>query len=355
MKIRWSIIIIGILVGGTAWLVVRNEDNRKNIIPAAPVKKDNILNEIRLSGQLMPQKKVEIKSRLSGILTELYVKVGDEINEGQPIGRVKIVVNPENLERAGLNVEKDRITLKRLEQEYNRRKRLFDKGIIAQEEFETTKADYLLQKRDLKSSIAQLEILQKGYENDNPEVSDRIVATASGIILELPLKEGASVTERNNLTDGTTVAVIADMGRFLFSSLVKETNYAKLRKNQIFDLQVGALPKEHFRAQVTLLYPQGREENGIVQFPIEAKVLANEHYKLLKAGYSATANVVVARMDSVPVIRERDIYFRHDSTFVEIVKGELKKEERYVKLGISDGVKVEVLDGVTVNEEVVSR
>lgn len=349
-----TVIIVVVAIAIVAW-VLNNESDREKRIPYEQVCRKSIKKEVRLSGALFPADKVDIKSRLSGILTDLYVAVGDTIKSGDPIGRVQIIVNPENLERARLNLEKAQINLSRKRNEYERRKLLFNKGAIAQEQYEEIASDFQIALKDLESTESQLEILKKGYMDATSEVSDKIVATISGVVLDLPLKEGSSITERNNLNDGSTIASIANMDQFIFHAMVKESVFPKLEKNQDFIINIAALPKLKLKAVISLLHPQGIEENGIVQFPVEATLLPGKNYFMLRSGYTATARVVVEEVDSVLVISERDVWFKNDSLFVKCLMEDNSIVQRSIKTGVSDGISIQVIEGLEEGEKVVKR
>lgn len=355
MKISIRTIIIVVVATVIVVWVLNNESNREKRIPYEQVCRKNIKKEVRLSGSLSPANKVDIKSRLSGILTDLYVAVGDTIKVGDPIGRVQIIVNPENMERARLNLEKAQINLSRKRKEHERRKILFDKGAVSQEQYEEITSEFQIALRDLESTESQLEILKKGYMDATSEVSDKIVTTISGVVLDLPLKKGSSITERNNLNDGSTIASIANMDEFIFHAMVKESVYPKLKKNQLFSINISALPKLKLKAMISLLHPQGKEENGIVQFPVEATLLPGANYSMLRSGYTATARVVVEEADSVLVINERDVYFKNDSLFVKCLMEDNRITERNIKTGISDGISIQVEEGLELGEKIVKR
>ena len=181
-----------------------------------------------------------------------------------------------------------------------------------------------------------------------------IRATTSGMIVEIPVKKGYQVIQSNNFNEGTTIATIADMTKMIFEGNVDESEVSKLVKNSNIEVSIGAIEGKKFPAKLNFIAPKGTEENGAVQFKIKADVsLDDTHF--VRAGYSANANIILEKKDSVLSIKESLLRFDKDTEkpYVEIKtneKGEFEK--KVLELGVSDGVNVEVLEGLIENDEV---
>ena len=88
------------------------------------------------------------------------------------------------------------------------------------------------------------------------------------------------------------------------------------------------------------------KKRGAIQFEVRAAVQLRKEY-FLRAGYSANADIVLDRKDSVLAIKESNILFEEDKTFVEIAMGDQQFEKKEIRTGISDGINIEVLDGLS--------
>ena len=116
-------------------------------------------------------------------------------------------------------------------------------------------------------------------------------------------------------------------------------------------LTIGALEEDTFTAVLEYIAPKGVEDNGAIQFEIKADVKLQNN-KFIRAGYSATADIVLERKDSVLSVSEKLLMFSNDTTYVEVEIAPQKFERRDIKTGLSDGINIEVLDGVTEKDKI---
>ena len=115
-------------------------------------------------------------------------------------------------------------------------------------------------------------------------------------------------------------------------------------------LKIGAIENETFDAILEYISPKGIEEDGAIQFEIKAAVKLKEG-QFVRAGYSANADIVLDRRDSVLAISEALLQFEGDSAYVEVKMEDQSFEKRYVETGLSDGINIEVLSGIDANDE----
>jgi HlyD family secretion protein len=173
------------------------------------------------------------------------------------------------------------------------------------------------------------------------------------MILDVPVKEGNSVIESNTFNDGTTIANVADMGEMIFEGKVDETEVGKIKEGMELILSIGAVENEKFIAKLEHISPKGVEENGAIQFEIKAAVSLKEN-SFVRAGYSANADIVLDRADSVMAIQESLLKFEKDSAYVEIEIAPQVFEKRFIKTGLSDGINIQVLSGLTKDDKIKS-
>jgi len=139
--------------------------------------------------------------------------------------------------------------------------------------------------------------------------------------------------------------------------LVKQTHHeaevGKIKNNTELEISLGAIPDRKFPALLNFIAPKGTEENGAVQFTIKADVTLDKDY-YLRAGYSANAEIILEEKDSVLSVREALLRFDKETEkpYVEVKTGEDSFERRDLELGISDGINVEVISGVTLEDEI---
>ena len=178
-------------------------------------------------------------------------------------------------------------------------------------------------------------------------------AVAKSTIVDVPVKEGNQVIESNTFNAGTTIATIADMTKMIFEGKVDEAEVGKIKNGTVLEVSLGAIEKKKYPAKLNFIAPKGTEENGAVQFKIKGDVTLDDEF-FVRAGYSANADIVLEKKDSVLSIKEALLQFdkKTELPYVEIKTGDQQFERRDVELGISDGINVEILSGVTINDEI---
>jgi HlyD family secretion protein len=170
------------------------------------------------------------------------------------------------------------------------------------------------------------------------------------MVLDVPVKVGNSVIESNTFNEGTTIASVADMGEMIFEGKVDESEVGKLKQGMELMITVGAIEKEVFKASLEYISPKGLSENGAIQFLIRASVnTANSTF--LRAGYSANADIILDKRIKVLALPENLLQFDQGKVFVEVSKGNTF-EKRPIKTGLSDGINIEVLGGVSAQEKI---
>ncbi len=340
--------ILGVFSFGLVMWTRPDHESVKSI----PVKKGDIIQTIRLTGTLIPEKEVEIKSRLSGILEKIFVEVGQKMRKGDAIAQIRLIADPQSVEQANRNFEISKIQYDIEQQVFQRNEYLYSKGVISKGDFEEVKRLFLVKQAEYESAVRQLEIVKKGFKSGNKDISDMVLATLDGTILELPIKEGASVTERNNFNDGTTIALMANLDYYNFKTKVGENEVVKIRKGDIFSLTLNALEDIRLEAQWSLIHPKGETSDGIVKFPVEARILTTGKSQMLRPGFTAAATINLACDTSQLIIEERLVQFSNDSTWVMVMqKG--KPQKRLVKTGLSDGIMVAIREGLCEGERIV--
>jgi HlyD family secretion protein len=311
---------------------------------------ENIENEIIISGSVYPSKEVEVKSSISGILEKLDIEIGQKINAGDNIAKVKLVPNPAEIEtnRNSLNLKK--IELENMEKEYQRNFYLLEKKIISRSDFESIEKQYYQAREQYNSAQNQMKLLL-GNSTNSGDISNIIKSPISGVVIDLPLEEGSSVIERNNFNVGSSIAVVAQMDYFIFKGKVNEFDLVKFKPNMPLSITLNTLPDFKINATIEKIYPKGIEENGIIKYIVIAKFKIDNSLINIYPGYSATAVFLAENKENVLCIQEKNIYFSNDSAFVDIVDNN-KITQRHIETGISDGIKIEVLKGLISSDKI---
>ena len=306
-----------------------------------------------VTGKVIPEDEVEIKPQIQGIIEALFVEEGDLVNTGDLLAKIKVVPNEQNLNSAEGRLANSRIVLKNAEIELNRNKDLYEKGIISKQNFDNVQLRFNQSKQDVSNAVSDLQIIRSGSKGGAASANTNIRATVPGTVLEIPVEEGFQVIASNSFNAGTTIATIADLNKMIFEGKVDEAEVGKLRVGMPLEVNLGAIEDQALEAQLKFIAPKGNEEQGAVQFIIEADLFLNDSI-FVRAGYSANASLVLERKDSIMAIPEALLQFDRETEepYVEVQTEDQKFERRDVEIGISDGVNVEIISGLTEEDQI---
>ncbi len=312
----------------------------------------NIIQKTVATGAINPRREVAMKSQVSGIVEKLFIKAGDKVKQGDVIARVKIIPNMLNLSNAENRVNQAEIALENAKIEYDRSKQLLNDKVIAPAEFQQVDNRYKTANEELDAAQNNLQLIKEGTATKMGQVSNTMIkSTISGMVLDVPVKEGNSVIESNTFNEGTTIASVADMGEMIFVGKVDESEVGKIHIGMPLILTIGALQEDKFDAKLEYISPKGITENGAIQFEIKAAINLQEG-KFLRAGYSANADIILSRRDSVLSVPESVLLFNGNKSYVEIQSASGKLEKKEIVTGLSDGIQIEVKEGLTGNEKI---
>jgi HlyD family secretion protein len=306
-----------------------------------------------VTGKVIPEDEVEIKPQLNGIIEKILVEEGDTVQNGQLIAVIKVVPDERSVYGAQAQVTSSKLNLENGEKQLNRAKELFAKQIISQQEFEDAELRYNSAKENLKAAENDLEIIMNGSVAGSSTANTNIRATLSGTILEIPVEVGDQVIAANNFNAGTSVAIIADLSQMIFEGKVDEAEVGNLTNGMKIIVTMAAIPDKEFDANLKFVAPKGTEEGGAVQFKIEAELTLDDD-TFVRAGYSANGALVVNSKTDIMVIPEAVLQFdrRTQEPYVEIEISDQNFERRELETGLSDGIKVEVLSGVEMTDNI---
>lgn len=351
------ILVIVAILGGfgyTLWHLYEKSQEVPVVFETTKAFKTDIIRKTVATGTIKPKKEVAIKPRVSGIIEAVYVVEGQRVRTGDPIAKVKIVPDMVSLNNAKNRVQMAELAVQDAQLNFDRQKQLLDKGVIAEADFQPVRTSLLNVKQELVAAQNNLQLIEEGALKNQGTASNTLIrSTANGMVLEVPLKEGNSVIESNTFNEGTTIATIADMGEMIFEGKLDESEVGKIKEGMDLLITVGALEGYTFMAKLDQISPKGTEENGAIQFKIKAQVQLKEN-AFIRSGYSANADIVLERKDSVLAIPEALLVFGNnpDSTFVEVETQPQTFEKRSVKLGLSDGINIEVVSGIDTTDRI---
>lgn len=346
--------IIAIMVIATFAFLWKKSHPAKDKFEIVSPKIGNIERKTVATGKIEPRNEVLIKPQISGIITEIYKHAGEKITAGEVIAKVKVIPEMGQINQGESRVNQAGISLEQAQDDFNRVSKLYNSGVVSKEDF--LKAQFALKKakEDKEAAIDALNIIKEGISKKSASYSTtQIRATVSGTILDIPVKVGNSVIQSNNFNEGTTIASIADLRDMIFKGKIDETEVGKLHERMPITVTMGALQDKKFDAILEYISPKGVEENGAILFEIKAAAKIPENV-FVRAGYSANAEIVLDKREKVLTIPESVVEFVKDTSYVNILKKDGKEQEfnrKSVKLGLSDGINIQVLSGLTAKDK----
>ena len=356
---RYSKLIIAAIIAlifiGTFVFLWQKSQPKEVVYNEFTPKLDSIQKTTIITGKIEPRNEVNIKPQISGIISDLYKEPGDYVNAGDVIAKVKVIPDMGSLSSAEARVRLAEINLQQAQVDFNRVENLHNQKLISDDEYDKSRQALRQSKEEKTAAIDALQVVRDGVSQSNAKASSTLIrSTISGIILDVPVKVGNSVILANTFNEGTTIAAVANMNDLIFRGNIDETEVGSLIGGMPMKITIGALQDLKFDAALEYISPKAVESNGANQFEIKAAVKLAEGGKI-RSGYSANAEIVLARANKVLSIPESAIEFSGDTTFVYIIKGEgkdKKYERTQVTTGLSDGVNIEIKKGLTEKDKV---
>jgi HlyD family secretion protein len=351
LRIAGIVLLIGIFLG-TFYFLYNKSKKKPDVYKTQTPVVETITKKTVATGSVVPRYEIEIKPQVSGIIDEIYVEAGKMVKNGDILAKVKIIPDMVNLNNAESRVNRAQLNYEDAKIDYERQHELYEKKVIPFEEYQKAQLAFNTSREELASAENNLELIKKGVTKSSAKTTNTLIrSTINGMVLDVPVEVGNSVIQANTFNAGTTIAVVADMTDMIFEGKVDETEVGKVKEGMDIVLTIGAIDEEKFDAVLTYLSPKGVEENGAIQFEIKADVNLKEG-QFIRAGYSANASIVLESRDSVLVIPEGLLKFENDSSFVEVEVDSQVFEKRFVEVGLSDGLNIEVLNGLTLDDKI---
>ncbi|WP_374329077.1 efflux RND transporter periplasmic adaptor subunit [Soonwooa sp.] len=369
LYILFGLIVFAALAMGVSYLIKSNSSEKELFLTRKP-SISTLEDKVMATGKIVPREEIEIKPNMSGIITAIEVEEGDKVVAGQLLATLRIIptvsdVNGamQDINNAQIQVKNAQINVSNQQKQFAMQDKLYKQGVISKQEYITAQQQYESTVQQQKIANQQLNAAQKRLQivktGATPELqgmaTTQIRAKAAGTVLEIPVKVGSQVIEANAFNPGTTICSIADLGSLIFQGTIDEAQAGKLKEGMDMNIVIGALQNKTFPGKLTLIAPKGKEETGTIKFAVEGDVY-NKTNEYIRAGFSANGEVVLSSQKNALLLDESLIQYEKvnnvDKSFVEVKQPNGSFKKVYVKLGASDGVKVQILSGIDKNAEV---
>ncbi|MDX1278707.1 efflux RND transporter periplasmic adaptor subunit [Oceanihabitans sediminis] len=371
MKRTKTIIVLSliVLVFGTALYYLWQKNQEDPVTYTTDVASEQTITvKTVATGNIVPKDEVLIKSNISGVVEEIFVEAGEYVKAGDLIAKIRVIPNVSSLTNAkgsiALNqtaLQTAQINFETQEASYKRQKALFDKGVISANDFEAIQNTYLQAKQSVEQAKININTARQNYDIIKTGTTSglgniaqtQVRATVSGMVLDVPVKEGNQVIEANNFNEGTSIVSLADVKKMIFEGKVDESEVGKIKEGLPLEITVGAIEDQKFDAVLDYIAPKGVAENGAIQFEIKGTLQKIDSI-FIRAGLSANASIILDKAENVLAIKEALVQYdeKTKTPFVELEVSDQKFERKDVELGISDGIFVEVKSGVSKEDKI---
>ena len=357
------ILLASIPILGSFVYLYKKSQSKPTVFKTEAAQTTDIRKKTVATGSVVPRQSVDVKPKITGVISELDVGPGKLVKKGDQLGKVEIIPDAQTVNAAESVVRTSQITADNAKRELEREESLYKQKVVAEAELFKFRTDYALARAQADQAGSNLQLVREGQTHGQGKSSTLIVAaTVDGMVIDVPVKVGYSVIQANSFNPGTTVATIANMGDMIFDGHVDESEVAKIKEGMKLQIKVGAIEKETFEGKLEYIAPQGKEIDGAIQFEIKAAITQKLN-QYIRAGYSANADIVLDEKPKVLAIREALVQYdkdikdksnkdAKDKPFVEVETSPQTFARREVKLGLSDGINVEILAGVTAADKI---
>ncbi len=355
-----KLIIFFLVAAGIAapgyYFYSKNADAEANAPrPTVEVTRDTIVDKVLAIGTIEPENEISVKSKIGGVVKRIYMEEGDYVKAGQALLEVKPDPTPLELTEANQQVSLQQLAVNSLKREMDRQKTLLDQEMVSASAYDEFRNQYEEATMQLDNASERLELLESGRVTiDGTEIESIIRAPISGYLLTKSIEVGDPVTPLTSFQEGTVLMRMANMDRLIFKGTVDETDVGKLQEEMPVELKIGALPNAQITGQLDKIWLKSEKQDNSTVFPVEIN-LDQAPGIVLRAGYSANADVIIEKRENVLTIPERVVYFRNDSSFVKLPLPESKEEERAIVTGLSDAINIEIIAGLEEGAEILEK
>jgi HlyD family secretion protein len=366
-KIVLAVVILVVIAGAAAAVIASNGDSQSGQISAVEVTRGDIVDKALAVGTIEPRVEISVKSQFSGIVKRQYAEVGAFVQAGTPLLEVQPNPTPLELVDAERRIQMREIELETLRAEYERQKQLLDRQLISRQEFDRSEQQYEQSRLQVQMASEQLALLREGKVTTETGSFETVVrAPVSGYILDRMVEVGDPVVPLTSYQEGTPLMTMADMDDLLFRGTVDEIDVGRLHEGMETRIKVGALPKAEAHGRLSKIWLKAQKEENSTVFPVEIEILEAVERRsdlpeseptpvVLRAGYSANAEIIIEQREDVLLIPERVIEFSPDTASVRVRTADNTTENRVIQTGLSDAIHIEVISGLQEGEWIAEK
>jgi HlyD family secretion protein len=351
----WISIAAVIAIAAIGATAMKKKASAKGPGPTVKVERGNVVEKALAVGSIVPRNEISVKAKVSGVVKRIYREPGQRVAAGEPLIEIQPDPTPLELADARRRVDMDRVSFENVERTLDRTRELLNKGLVSDKDFDEAKKDYDQARLQLDMSRERLQLIEKGHVSIGGEEIDALVKSPiAGFILDKSVNLGDPVVPLTSYQEGTALMTLANMDSLVFQGTVDEIDVGKLSIGMPVEIKVGAIPGRSIPGTLAKISLKAKEDNNTRMFPVEIAI-GDTKTALLRAGYSANADIIIRQADSVLTIPERVVYTSGDSTYVEVPEGKAERRKVLITTGLSDAIRIEVTSGLAEGQTVLEK
>ncbi|MCB1128220.1 MAG: efflux RND transporter periplasmic adaptor subunit, partial [Verrucomicrobiae bacterium] len=334
-RLLWLLGVAVLIASGFLWL--RSQQGARPGPAIVTVTRGTVVRKATAVGRIEVPYEVPVNSLTGGILTKLYVELGEKVTVGQPLAEVRPVLTQQTLLQAEREVEQARIS-EQAAREYVDRDH--PAAYLTRFFLGKNSLERMYQTAELTREQAEehLELLRSGEANAGDRQLDYLVrAPVNGHVLDVRFREGSPIVPSSLYGTGSEFLVLADLDHLVFRGTVDEIDAGRLKNGMQARITVGSLRDTAVTGELVEIALKSTLRDNATVFRVLMAVETPPGVRL-RSGYSAVAEIEVDRRDDVLVLPERVVAFRDGQAFVRVPAGNGQISEKPVATGLSDGL-----------------
>ena len=318
--------------------------------PTAQVERTRIERIIVATGTIEPEREVEVRPRIAGILETIHVDDGDLVEKGQPLIEIEHELIRSQVREAEATVDHAVVEYRYAKIAQQRSEKLEGRGATSEEARDEASSRYLR----ARASVAQA---KAGLDTLSTQLSYATVrAPAAGRVLQVHVEEGGAVSPVTAVTGGTVLLTMAGTDLLYLEGLVDENEVVRIALDQEARVRTEAYPDRTFEGRVTKIAPMGKRIQNVTYFELEIEIV-DDDAQLLRPRMSADADIVAEVVHDALIVPETALRYRGEKIQVDTVvrASNARVEPKDVEIGVVDGSRVQITSGLTEGEEILLK
>ena len=355
----WLVVAVVIIIAIVAWALSGGKKEEQITFDTAAVAPANIMNSITATGTIEPVTSVTVGTQVSGIVSKLYVDYNSVVKKGQVIAELDKTNLMSQLNSAKTQLATAQSQLNYQTTNFNRYKNLYQKGLVAADDFDNAKLSYTQAKEQVASAKEEVQRAQTnlGYAT--------ITSPIDGIVLSKSVEEGQTVAASFSTPELFTIA--QDLTNMQVVANVDEADIGDVKEGERVSFTVDAYPDDTFEGTVKQVRQEATTTNNVVTY--EVVISAPNADLKLKPGLTANVTIYTAERKGVLSVPSKALRFTPQKETVGKMKivdqtGNAKNKvwsiegnsivAHKVNIGMTDGTNTQILNGISAGVKVVT-